>query len=104
MKPNAFESETFGKIGRFGLRLQKTRSVSPDSIKTVSSSTTSRLLASAMSRSGLSQTSHKGKLSPKAFRLPGDEALINRLGFSNDGAAVIAGRLGVFERGCVVAA
>jgi dihydroorotate dehydrogenase len=30
---------------------------------------------------------------PRLFRLPQDEALINRMGFNNDGAEVIAGRL-----------
>ncbi|WP_127507675.1 MULTISPECIES: quinone-dependent dihydroorotate dehydrogenase [Paenibacillus] len=31
---------------------------------------------------------------PRLFRLPADEALINRMGFNNDGAAAMAGRLG----------
>jgi dihydroorotate dehydrogenase len=30
---------------------------------------------------------------PRLYRLPRDEALINRLGFNNDGAATIAERL-----------
>jgi dihydroorotate dehydrogenase len=35
----------------------------------------------------------KGNERPRLFRLPEDEALINRLGFNNDGAETIAGRL-----------
>ncbi len=35
----------------------------------------------------------KGNLRPRLFRLPGDKALINRMGFNNDGAAVVANRL-----------
>ena len=35
----------------------------------------------------------KGNEKPRLFRLPEDQALINRLGFNNDGAAVVAERL-----------
>ncbi len=35
----------------------------------------------------------KGNDKPRLFRLPKDKALINRMGFNNDGVAVIAGRL-----------
>lgn len=34
-----------------------------------------------------------GNPKPRLFRLPDDQALINRLGFNNDGAEVVAGRL-----------
>ncbi|MGI4873495.1 MAG: quinone-dependent dihydroorotate dehydrogenase [Janthinobacterium lividum] len=34
-----------------------------------------------------------GNPAPRLFRLPQDEALINRMGFNNDGAAVVASRL-----------
>jgi dihydroorotate dehydrogenase len=34
-----------------------------------------------------------GNEQPRLFRLPEDQALINRMGFNNDGAEVIAGRL-----------
>ena len=34
-----------------------------------------------------------GNEKPRLFRLPADKALINRMGFNNDGVAVIAGRL-----------
>jgi dihydroorotate dehydrogenase len=35
----------------------------------------------------------EGNPKPRLFRLPADEALINRMGFNNDGMDVIAGRL-----------
>jgi dihydroorotate dehydrogenase len=35
----------------------------------------------------------KGNPKPRLFRLPKDQALINRMGFNNDGVKVIAGRL-----------
>lgn len=43
-----------------------------------------------------------GNPKPRLFRLPQDQALINRLGFNNDGAHVIAERLRKLERKCVV--
>ncbi len=43
-----------------------------------------------------------GNPKPRLFRLQADRALINRLGFNNDGAAVIAGRLRNIKRRCVV--
>ena len=35
-----------------------------------------------------------GNPAPRLFRLPQDEALVNRMGFNNDGAAAVAARLG----------
>lgn len=35
----------------------------------------------------------KGNPKPRLFRLPDDQALINRMGFNNDGAQVVAARL-----------
>lgn len=43
-----------------------------------------------------------GNERPRLFRLPKDKALINRLGFNNDGAAAIARRLNGIERKCIV--
>src|ERR1035437_9995929 len=43
-----------------------------------------------------------GNPKPRLFRLPKDLALINRLGFNNDGAAAIADRLGRLERKCII--
>jgi len=34
-----------------------------------------------------------GNPKPRLFRLPADRAVVNRMGFNNDGAAVVAGRL-----------
>lgn len=43
-----------------------------------------------------------GNPKPRIFRLPEDSALINRLGFNNDGAKVVAARLAKVDRRCVV--
>ncbi len=44
----------------------------------------------------------KGSEKPRLFRLPDDEALINRLGFNNNGARKVAERLKDLDRKCVV--
>ncbi|MBV9242235.1 MAG: quinone-dependent dihydroorotate dehydrogenase [Acidobacteria bacterium] len=43
-----------------------------------------------------------GNPKPRLFRLPADRALINRLGFNNQAAAIIADRLAKIERRCTV--
>jgi len=40
-----------------------------------------------------------GNPKPRLFRLPGDRALINRMGFNNDGAKIISERLRRFRQG-----
>ena len=44
----------------------------------------------------------KGNEKPRLFRLPEDHALINRLGFNNDGARIVADRLKRLDRRCIV--
>lgn len=43
-----------------------------------------------------------GNPRPRMFRLPEDRAIINRLGFNNEGAAAVAQRLSTSKRKCVV--
>lgn len=43
-----------------------------------------------------------GNPKPRMFRLPEDQAVINRLGFNNEGAAVVAERLKDLKRKCIV--
>ena len=43
-----------------------------------------------------------GNPKPRMFRLPKDNALINRLGFNNDGAVKVANRLKSLKRNCVL--
>lgn len=44
----------------------------------------------------------KGNPRPRLFRLPEDKALINRLGFNNDGVDAVVERLDRIERKCIV--
>ncbi|HUR99198.1 MAG TPA: quinone-dependent dihydroorotate dehydrogenase [Pyrinomonadaceae bacterium] len=44
----------------------------------------------------------KGNEKPRLFRLPERKALINRLGFNNEGAVAVAGRVKKLNRRCVV--
>ncbi|HEV7701090.1 MAG TPA: quinone-dependent dihydroorotate dehydrogenase [Pyrinomonadaceae bacterium] len=43
-----------------------------------------------------------GNPKPRLFRLSEDQALINRLGFNNDGAVAVAERLASLKRRCVI--
>ena len=43
-----------------------------------------------------------GNPKPRMFRLPADKAVINRLGFNNQGAKAIAQRLRTIDRKCVI--
>ncbi|MBX3244606.1 MAG: quinone-dependent dihydroorotate dehydrogenase [Acidobacteria bacterium] len=43
-----------------------------------------------------------GNPKPRMFRLPEDNALINRLGFNNEGAKAVTKRLAAMERECIV--
>ncbi|MBP9935672.1 MAG: quinone-dependent dihydroorotate dehydrogenase [Pyrinomonadaceae bacterium] len=43
-----------------------------------------------------------GNPKPRLFRLPGDKALINRLGFNNDGVVAVSERLRTLKKTCVV--
>jgi dihydroorotate dehydrogenase len=43
-----------------------------------------------------------GNEKPRMFRLPEDNALINRLGFNNHGAATVAKRIAAIDRKCIV--
>ncbi len=44
----------------------------------------------------------KGNPKPRMFRLPADQGLVNRLGFNNDGAVVVAERLTKLDRNCII--
>lgn len=44
----------------------------------------------------------KGNERPRLFRLPQQRALVNRLGFNNEGATAVADRLRRLQRSCVV--
>lgn len=44
----------------------------------------------------------EGNPKPRLFRLPQDEAVINRMGFNNDGVEVIADRLRKLDKRCIV--
>ena len=43
-----------------------------------------------------------GNDAPRLFRLPKDEALINRMGFNNDGVDALCSRLATFEKGDLI--
>jgi dihydroorotate dehydrogenase len=46
----------------------------------------------------VSALAQPGNDRPRLFRLPDDQALVNRMGFNNDGAAVVGARLAAWRR------
>ncbi len=58
----------------------------------------SRIGLSFMEVGTVTPVGQPGNEQPRLFRLPPDEALINRMGFNNEGADAIAGRLGRIKR------
>ncbi len=75
----------------------------PASTRTRSGSTRWRRSGSASSRSARSPAEPQpGNPRPRLFRLPADRAIVNRMGFNNDGAEVVAERLASRRRTGVV--
>jgi len=95
--------ETFGQIKRFGLAFENPLGVAAGFDKNGEVVTQLAGLGFGFVEVGtVTFEPQKGNEKPRLFRLPADKALINRLGFNNDGAARIAARLRETKRKCVV--
>lgn len=96
-------SSPFGVIERFGLQFSNPVGVAAGFDK-------NGVVANALEALGFgflevgTVTFHPqlGNPKPRLFRLPKDEALINRAGFNNEGAAALAERLKVKRLNCVL--
>ena len=96
-------SEVFGPIRRFGLKFSNPLGLAAGFDK-------NGLVVDQLASLGFgfvevgTVTLHPqpGNPKPRLFRLPDDKALINRLGFNNDGAEAVANRLAKIDRRCVV--
>lgn len=92
-----------GPIERFGIRFESPLGVAAGFDKNaVAVGPLARLGFGFVEVGTVTHRPQPGNPKPRLFRLPKDEALINRLGFNNDGAEVIAGRLKALDRRCVV--
>lgn len=98
-----FAAESPGKIERFGLKFKNPLGIAAGFDKNGVAVNQLAALGFGFVEVG-TVTFHpqKGNEKPRLFRLPEDKALINRLGFNNDGAAEVAARLRKLDRKCIV--
>jgi dihydroorotate dehydrogenase len=98
-----FASGPFGRIERFGLTFANPLGVAAGFDKNgVVVNQLAALGFGFVEVGTVTFEPQKGNEKPRLFRLPGDGALINRLGFNNDGAAVVCERLRGLRKRCIV--
>ena len=99
-----FAPESSGEIERFGLKFRNPLGIAAGFDKNGKVVKQLNALGFAFVEVGTATFNPQtGNEKPRMFRLPKDEALINRLGFNNEGAAKIVARLKKIERGnCIV--
>ena len=98
-----FESNSFPELERFGLRFRSPIGIAAGFDKNGIVFNQLAALGFGFVEVGtVTLRPQKGNEKPRLFRLPEDQALINRLGFNNDGARVVADRLRHTRRRCVV--
>jgi dihydroorotate dehydrogenase len=95
--------EAFGSIERFGLMFSNPLGIAAGFDKNgVVVNQLSTLGFGFVEVGTVTHEPQPGNPKPRLFRLLDDKALINRLGFNNDGAVRIAERLGSIDHKCVV--
>ncbi len=96
-------SKAFGPIERFGLKFSNPLGIAAGFDK--NGVVVSRLAALGFGFVEVGTVTYEpqpGNPKPRLFRLPNDGALINGLGFNNEGADTVAKRLSQTSRRCVV--
>ena len=99
----SFISEAFGPIRRFGLEFKNPLGIAAGFDK--NAIVVNQLAALGFGFVEVGTVTFKpqpGNPKPRLFRLPNDRALVNRLGFNNDGAEKIAERLAGLKKTCIV--
>jgi dihydroorotate dehydrogenase len=98
-----FASESFGELRRFGLTFKNPLGVAAGFDKNgVVVNQLGALGFGFVEVGTVTVHPQKGNEKPRLFRLSEDRALINRLGFNNDGAKKIVERLKKIEPNCVL--
>ncbi len=98
------QSEPIGKLRRFGLEFRNPIGLAAGFDKNGIAVTQLAALGFGFIEIGtVTNEPQSGNPKPRLFRLPRDQALINRLGFNNQGAAQVAQNLKSTPRNCVVA-
>lgn len=95
--------KSFGKIERFGLTFKNPLGIAAGFDKNgVVVNQLTALGFGFVEVGTVTFHSQKGNEKPRLFRLPEDKALINRLGFNNEGAAKVVERLKKIQPNCVL--
>ena len=95
--------EGFGEIERFGLKFANPLGIAAGFDKNgVVVNQLASLGFGFVEVGTVTYDPQPGNPKPRMFRLPEDKALINRLGFNNQGAVAVAERLQKLDRKCVV--
>ena len=98
-----FAVEPFGKLRRFGLEFKNPIGVAAGFDKNGKVVNQLSSLGFGFVEVGtITYEPQRGNDKPRLFRLPKDRALINRMGFNNDGAAAVVNRLKKIEPTCVL--
>ena len=99
----AGDAPAFGEIERFGLKFTNPLGVAAGFDKNgVVVNQVASLGFGFVEVGTVTYEAQPGNSKPRLFRLPEDRALINRLGFNNDGAVAVTQRLRKLDRKCIV--
>jgi dihydroorotate dehydrogenase len=100
---NRYQSSPLGEIRRFGLSFSNPVGLAAGFDKNGYGATALAALGFGFVEVGtVTRHAQPGNPPPRLFRLPTDRALINRLGFNNDGASAVAERLAHRRPDCVL--
>ena len=98
-----FANESFGDIERFGLKFRNPLGIAAGFDKNgVVVNQLAALGFGFVEVGTVTYNPQKGNEKPRLFRLPEDKALINRLGFNNQGTAKVVERLKKIQPNCVL--
>ncbi len=98
-----FAAERFGEIERFGLKFNSPLGVAAGFDKNgVVVNQLAALGFGFVEVGTVTYNAQKGNEKPRLFRLPADQALINRLGFNNEGTPRVVERLKKIAPNCVL--
>ena len=98
-----FADESFGELERFGLKFKNPLGIAAGFDKNgVVVNQLAALGFGFVEVGTVTFNSQKGSEKPRMFRLPEDEALINRLGFNNEGTLKVVERLKKIQPNCVL--
>ncbi len=98
-----FDSESFGELERFGLKFKNPLGIAAGFDKNgVVVNQLAAIGFGFVEVGTVTINPQKGNEKPRLFRLPEDNALINRLGFNNEGTTKVVERLKKIQPNCIL--